>query len=124
MMAVMRRTMTSALRGTVMPNVWNRPTHRSRLGDVVLVLFLLAQCFDGALTYVGVLTFGIESEANPLVSSLMLHFGEGTGLIGAKIVAAVLGIALHLRRVHAAVALLTALYLTVAIIPWTALLFA
>jgi hypothetical protein len=36
-------------------------------------------------------------------------------------VAVSLGIALHLRRVHNVVALLTAIYLAAAILPWTAL---
>ena len=95
----------------------------SRLGDALLVLFLLAQCFDGVLTYVGVVTFGIGIEANPIITSLMLRFGEGAGLIGAKLVAAGLGIALHLRQVHIALAVLTAFYVGVAILPWTAILF-
>jgi hypothetical protein len=96
----------------------------SRLGDVLLVLFLLAQCLDGVLTYVGVLSYGPAVEANPLVAGLMLRFGEGGGLLGAKIVASALGIALHLRQVHVAIALLTAFYVGVAILPWTILLFA
>lgn len=107
--------------GTV-PNVWS-PAQRSRFGDAVLVVFLLAQCFDGIFTYIGVRTFGIGVEANPLISGLMLHFGEATALVGAKIVAAALGIALHLRQVHTAVAILAAFYLTVAIVPWAAILF-
>jgi uncharacterized membrane protein len=122
-MAAMGCGVTETLCGTTVPKVWNPPAQRSRLGDVVLVLFLLAQCFDGVLTYVGVVTFGIEIEANPVVSGLMLRFGEGTALLGAKIVAAVLGIALHLRQVHGAVALLAAFYFGVAILPWTAILF-
>jgi hypothetical protein len=96
----------------------------SRLGDLLVVLFLLAQCFDGVLTYVGVMTFGIGVEANPIITNLMLRFGEGTGLLGAKLVAAGLGIALHLRQVHIALAVLTAFYFGAAILPWTALLFA
>lgn len=110
--------------GTAVPTVGSQPSVRSRLGDVALVLFLLAQCFDGALTYVGVISFGIESEANPLISGLMLRFGEEAGLLGAKVVAALLGIALHLRQVHGAVALLTVFYVAAAIVPWTAILFA
>jgi uncharacterized membrane protein len=105
-----------------LPTEGNRARH-SRFGDIVLVLFLLAQCFDGVLTYVGVVTFGIGMEANPLLSGLMLHVGEGTALLLAKIVAGVLGIALHLRQVHKAVALLTLFYFAVAIVPWMAILY-
>lgn len=87
------------------------------------MLFLLAQCGDGILTYIGVMTFGIGIEANPLLSGLMVRFGEATALVGAKLVAAGLGIALHLREVHTAVAVLTLFYVAIAIVPWTALLF-
>ena len=90
---------------------------------LVIVIFLLAQCFDGVFTYVGVQTFGMEIEANPLIAGLMLHFGQGPGLLGAKVVAAALGIALHVRRVHGAVALLALFYLGAAVMPWTAILF-
>jgi uncharacterized membrane protein len=102
---------------------WDGPTRDSRFGDVVIVLFLLAQAFDGILTYVGVTTFGVGIEANPVISALMLRFGEGTALVGAKITAAFLGIALHLREVHGAVAMLAGFYVALAVLPWTALLF-
>lgn len=109
--------------GTSVPNVWNQPVRRSLFGDVALVGFLLAQCFDGVLTYVGVLTFGLGIEANPIVAALMSAFGNGPALVGAKTTAATLGICLHLREVHGAVALLTGFYVTVAIVPWTVILF-
>ena len=107
-----------------LPNVWHARSRSSRFGDIVLLLFLLAQCLDGALTYVGVTTFGVGAEANPLISALMLEYGAGAGLIGAKSVAGVLGIALHVREVHGAVAGLTAFYFAIAILPWTAILLA
>jgi hypothetical protein len=122
-MAATSYTTPATYWGSSVPKVWNPATRRSRFGDAVLVVFLLTQCFDGIFTYVGVMTFGIEIEANPVISGLMLHFGEAAGLLGAKIVAAVLGIALHLREVHGAVALLAAFYLTIAVLPWTAILF-
>ena len=103
---------------------WGGRDRPSRAGDAVFVLFLLTQCLDGVFTYVGVLTFGIGVEANPIVAGLMVHFGEGPGLFGAKVVAVVLGMALHLRQVHAAIAALTAFYFGVAILPWTVILFA
>jgi hypothetical protein len=109
--------------GARIPYVWSPPARRSAFGDVALVAFLLAQCFDGALTYVGVLTFGLGIEANPIVAGLMKHLGHEAALLSAKLVASGLGIALHLRQVHRAVALLAIFYLLVAILPWTAILY-
>jgi uncharacterized membrane protein len=113
----------SPILGSTVPTVWSRPARRSLFGDAVVVLFLLAQCFDGVFTYVGVASFGLSVEANPLLASLMTTFGYGTALMGAKIVAGMLGICLHLREVHGAVALLTGFYFAAAILPWTAILF-
>jgi hypothetical protein len=104
------------------PKVWNQPDH-SWFGDLVIVAFLLAQCFDGIFTYVGVMTYGIGIEANPVIASLMTSFGFGPALTGAKVVAGALGICLHLRQIHGAVALLSLFYLTAAILPWSYILF-
>ena len=102
----------------------NRPlAPLSRFGDFVLILFLISQVLDGALTYVGVLTFGRSVEANPLLHWLMGTVGEGPALTGAKVVAGSCGIALHLTAVHRIVAALTAFYLAAAILPWTSILF-
>jgi uncharacterized membrane protein len=103
--------------------VWKLPFERSIFGDVAVVLFLLAQCLDGVFTYVGVASFGISIEANPLIAGLMTTFGHGAALAGAKSVAAILGICLHLRQVHGAVALLTGFYIAAAVVPWTMILF-
>ena len=96
---------------------------RSRFGDVALLAFLVAQCLDGVFTYVGVTTFGIGIEGNPIITALMTTLGHGTGLLGAKVVAVLLGICLHLRQIHRAVATLAAFYFMVAVAPWTAILF-
>ncbi len=101
---------------------WDTP--RSRFGDLVVITFLLVQFLDGALTYLGVRTWGLTIEANPLVSSAVASAGLGAGLAAAKLVAIGGGIVLHLRRVHYLVALLTALYVAAAILPWTALFLA
>jgi hypothetical protein len=93
----------------------------SRFGDSVVLAFLVVQALDGVLTYVGV-SLGQAGEANPIVGALIVAFGIGPGLAGAKLVAASLGIALHLFGTHRLVALLTALYFCAAILPWTALL--
>ena len=109
--------------GTSLPKVWSAPAPRVRFGNVVLGLFLLAQCLDGVLTYIGVVTFGTGVEANPLIATLVGYLGAATALVTAKTIAAALGIALHVRGVHGAVALLTAFYFAVAILPWVAILY-
>jgi hypothetical protein len=109
--------------GTSIPKVWRPRPRQSWFGDAALVAFLLTQCFDGVFTYVGVVTFGTGIEANPIIGALMLHLGHGTALMTAKSLSASLGIALHLRHIHAAVVALTCFYLTVAIVPWIAILF-
>jgi hypothetical protein len=111
----------ATLLGTALPPVRSLPLKRSLFGDIVLLAFLLSQCLDGVFTYVGVITFGSAIEANPLIATLMTHFGDGAAVLGAKSVAALLGIGLHLQRVHGAVALLAAFYVIVAILPWVAI---
>ena len=98
---------------------WDPP--RSVFGDLAVVGFFLVQYLDGVLTYLGVTIWGPGIEANPLVSSAIAVAGPIPALAGAKLVAIAFGIVLHLCRVHNIVALLTLLYLTVAILPWTAL---
>ena len=98
-------------------------TRRDRFGDVALVVFLLAQAFDGVLTYVGVSTYGMRMEGNPFIGWLMSSMGEAAGLATAKIAAGFFGIALHLSAVHRAVAVLAFFYVTVAVLPWVAILF-
>ena len=98
---------------------WNEP--RSRFGDLMVVTFMVMQCLDGVFTYMGVRIWGPAIEANPLVSSAMNTAGVAAGLGGAKMMAIGFGMLLHLRRVHNVVALLTAIYFAVAILPWAAL---
>lgn len=100
---------------------WSEP--RSLFGDITLVVFLLTQCFDGVFTYVGVNVFGLGVEANLLLAYLMTSIGHGSALLIAKILAASLGIMLHLKGVHSAVALLAGFYLAIAITPWVFILF-
>jgi Domain of unknown function (DUF5658) len=97
--------------------------HRSLFGDLVLVAFLLAQAFDGVLTYVGVSTYGVRMEGNPLLGWLMATMGQGAALTAAKTTAGAFGIALHLTSVHRVVALLTAFYVAAAVLPWIGILY-
>jgi len=92
-------------------------------GEAALGIFLLTQLLDGVCTYVGVMAFGIHAEANPIVAALMIHLGHAPGLLIAKIAASGLGICLYIGRVHSVVAFLAGIYLTLAIAPWTYILF-
>jgi hypothetical protein len=91
-------------------------------GDVAVIVFIVVQALDGALTYLGVHAWGPSIEGNPIMSSALAAVGVGTGLMAAKLFAVSLGILLHLRRVHLVVAFLTAFYVAAAIVPWTVLL--
>jgi len=103
---------------------WMSPcAGRSSFGDLVVLAFLVAQGCDGVLTYIGIATMGTGIEGNPLLASLMGAVGGGMALLGAKLLAASLGILLHLTGVHRIVAALTILYVAAAVVPWTALLF-
>jgi hypothetical protein len=98
---------------------WDTP--QSVFGDLMVLTFVVVQYLDGAFTYLGVTILGPGIEANPLISSVVAFAGLGAGLAGAKLLAIGFGILLHLRRVHNLVALLTAIYIGAAIIPWTAI---
>jgi len=98
-------------------------TRGELFGNIALILFLLAQVLDGALTYVGISTYGAHMEGNPLISWLISTMGEGPALATAKLAAGTFGIALHLSAVHKAVALLAGFYIAVAVLPWIAILF-
>lgn len=97
---------------------WDTPG--SLFGDVAVLGFLFVQWLDWVFTYAGIALWGPSIEANPLISSAVAVAGAGVGLTAAKLVAVSCGIVLHLRRVHAMVALLTAVYVAVAIGPWLA----
>ena len=108
--------------GSPLAKMWNPRLQRSLFGELAILAFLLAQCLDGIFTYVGVSTFGLGVEANPVIAGLMATLGHGTALVGAKTVAGALGVCLHLREIHSAVALLAGFYVAVAILPWIAIL--
>jgi hypothetical protein len=97
---------------------WDEP--RTLFGDLAVVVFLLTQMLDGAFTYLGVSIWGPGVEANPLIVSAIGTIGILGGIGAAKIVSISFGIMLHLRRVHYLVATLTLIYMTGAILPWTA----
>ena len=102
-----------------LPLAVNQPLTRSVFGDAVLVVFLFAQLSDGVLTYVGVSTFGAAIEANPLLAWYIAMFGAGIAVFGAKAFAVACAAALHCLERHRTVGVLSIVYLALAVLPWT-----
>ena len=92
-----------------------RPMPQPRL---ILSIFLLAQIFDGLLTYAAVGLLQAAGEGNVLLEALMQRAGVGPALVAAKTVAGACGVLLYARSCYGILALLTGLYLLGAITPW------
>lgn len=86
--------------------------------ELLWLAFVAVQVLDGVLTYVGVLTFGLGIEANPVVAWYAGAFGPAAGLAAAKLFAIACASVLYLTARHRTVAVLTVLYLVFAIMPW------
>jgi uncharacterized protein DUF5658 len=95
----------------------------ARFGNVVVIAFLIAQACDGVFTYVGVSSYGLRVEGNPLLGWLMAGLGSGAGVAAAKATTGAFGIVLHLVSVHRVVAALAVFYIAVAVVPWIGILF-
>lgn len=93
---------------------------RQRLGNIVIIAFLIVQALDGSLTYQGVSTsfLGIEIEANPIVVKTMSFLGVGLGILFLKLVAVVLGIFMYFQNWYITLALLTGFYCIFALGSW------
>jgi hypothetical protein len=100
----------------------SRLFRQEAFGNFVVVLFLIAQLLDGIFTYLGVAAFGL-SEGNPIIAYYMTHHGVGPSLTVAKGLAIICSMILHLLGLHRTLAVLTFLYLSMAVLPWTYLLF-
>lgn len=85
---------------------------------ILLTVFVGVQLADGVLTACGLDRFGTAAEANPLVALGITLFGPVAALVVAKLVA--IGGALMLYHVgrYTLLAVSTAIYLLVAILPW------
>jgi hypothetical protein len=88
------------------------------MSRLVLLLFLVAQAYDGLFTYVAVAANGISAEGNMLLSVWMTIVGPIPTLIGAKLLAAMGGLLLYKQGVHRVLAGLTLVYASTAIAPW------
>lgn len=89
-----------------------------RQEGLVLVIFLVAQVLDGALTYAGVRQMGTGVEVNELIVFYMETFGVGAALIGAKGMACGCGLILYVAHYYRPLAVAAGAYLGVAVVPW------
>lgn len=94
---------------------WKWLLQRSRVsifGNILILVFLAAQLFDGVSTYIGI-SRGIAFEANPLASWLMSVMGVGSAIIALKIVAGISGIFIYWHGRYRILSMLTVIYLIV-----------
>jgi hypothetical protein len=85
---------------------------------LVLLLFLVAQGWDGVFTYAAVGLHGIAAEGNAILAGWMALVGPAPTLVAAKLGAAGLGAVLHVLGGHRALAGLTLFYAVAAVGPW------
>jgi uncharacterized membrane protein len=97
---------------------------RSLFGVGMLIAFVFAQLCDGVLTYIGVHTFGLGIEANPIVSWYIGALGAGMALLAAKGLAIACAVLLYRFAHYRTIGVLTVMYLTMAVQPWVSLLLA
>lgn len=91
-------------------------------------ILCLLQAADGVLTYLGILRFGTIAEGNPILRGLIVEIGAFPALLLVKLIAILAVIALvSLSRnviwIKPALAGISLFYTTLAIIPWTWILF-
>jgi len=92
------------------------------------LLLILLQGLDGILTTIGVERFGVSAEGNPLIRNLMHEMGHlpALGLVkclAVLIIIALMSYARKLPWINNALGAIGAVYIFVAIIPWTYILF-
>lgn len=92
---------------------------RKLLGNIAVTCFIIVQLADWLATYQGLVRFGTEIEANPLLRFLMERYDIVLALTGAKLAATIAGSFLHLFDRHLELASLTLIYTTFALVPWS-----
>lgn len=92
---------------------------RKLLGNIAVTCFIIVQLADWLATYHGLVRFGTEIEANPLLRFLMERYDIVLALTGAKLAATIAGSFLHLFNRHLEVASLTLIYTFFALVPWS-----
>ncbi|MCC7123297.1 MAG: hypothetical protein IT178_00500 [Acidobacteria bacterium] len=91
-----------------------------RWSRLILLLFFVAQFWDGLFTWVAVEHHGLAAEGNAILATWMHLVGPMPTLLVAKIGAAAGGLLLYTRGIHGVLAGLTMLYAAAAVGPWLA----
>ena len=84
----------------------------------LLALFVCVQIADASLTAFGINRFGAAAEANPMLALPIIAFGPVAALIVAKGVAVGGAVMLYRLSRQLLLAMLTVMYVVVAILPW------
>jgi hypothetical protein len=99
----------------------------SRKALLLGATLILCQILDGILTYTGLLLLGVEMEGNGLIRDMIYAYGLVPGIcmakVGALLSVALITIAAHRRKwIRPIILLLSAVYVTLALVPWTLVL--
>jgi len=84
----------------------------------LLALFVGVQIADACLTASGIDRFGLTAEANPILARSFTWIGPGAALILAKGTAIAGAVALYALSRHLLLAILTLMYVCIAVVPW------
>src|SRR5207249_5908891 len=84
----------------------------------LLALFVSVQMADACMTAIGVGRYGVAAEANPMLALPIALFGPAVVLTTAKGMAILGAVVLHRCSWHLVLALLTVMYVFLAIMPW------
>jgi hypothetical protein len=84
----------------------------------LLALFVCIQVADALLTAFGINRFGVGAEANPVLALGFVFVGPVAALAIAKSAAVAGAVALYRLSRHGLLAMLTMMYVVVAIMPW------
>ena len=89
-----------------------------RLAQAIWVAFVAVQALDGVLTFIGMQTYGLRIEANPLIAWYASVIGPALAVSAAKLFAVGCGLALYLTARYGTIAALALFYIVGAIGPW------
>ena len=86
---------------------------------IIWIAFVSLQALDGVLTILGIYSFGLGIEANPIIAFYAAAISPEAAVGGAKAIAIACGAILHAAGHHTIIAALSGLYAIAAVGPWT-----